>query len=337
MIDGVLKLRGAIHRGSVLNLLFAGIVSFAAMAAHAAFVTPPLQPPEVNGPSKAGPVKVSDPPADRSASCDAACLQGIAQTYLTALARRDYSMLQVAPNLLVTENAQVSRIGDGLWRVLEKLNLPASFFTDPVAGQVIALTTVEESAQQPFILMVRLKIEDRKIAEVETMLTADTDAGQHFRPDNIANFDPVTMAAVPMEQRLTREQLLAAGDAWWYDESKGVTAAADCHHWENADELPMFKCPAGNRRSPNSPSYSNRAIRHVIDVQRGLVITYLLSDNTPYLNPNPPDLERTPLFYRQPLTTYKVQIIKLKKDNVLAAHHVFMNYQAAGLRALFPR
>lgn len=332
MAGKTLKLHGA-----VLNSLFAGIVTLTVSAAHAAFVTPPLQPPEVNGASKTGPVKIPDPPADRSASCDAACLQGIAQTYLTALARRDYSALPVAPNLMVTENAQPSRIGDGVWRVLEKLNLPANFFTDPVAGQVIALTSIEESAKQPLILMVRLKIEDRKIAEVETMLTSDIDAGQHFRPDNIANFDPVTMAVVPVEQRLTRERLVAAGDAWWYDESKSVTVAADCHHWENADELLMFKCPVGNRRSPNSPAYSNRGIRHVIDVPRGLVITYLLSDNTPYLNPNPPDNERTPLFYRQPLTTYKVQIIKLKKDNVIAAHHVFMNYQSAGLRALFPR
>ena len=309
-----------------------------ALSAKAQVVTPPIQPPAVNGPSVIGPVKMAEPPADRSPSCDSSCLEGLARTYLAALGKRDYASLPTAPNLMVSENGQPSRIGDGLWRVLEKLNPATTFFADPVQGQVIALTTVEESAHQPFILLVRLKIEDRRIADVETMLTSDIDAGQHFHPDHIAGFDPTMMAALPAEQRPNRAEMLAAHDDWWYNQGKGLTASATCVHWENAEALPMFKCSPGSKRSVRSPSYAERAIRPVIvDPARGLVITFLLSDSTPYLNPDPPDAERTPLFYRQPLTTYKVDMIKMAKGNVLLAHHVFMNFQAAGLRALFPR
>jgi hypothetical protein len=318
---------------------FGAMALFTAATASAAFVTPPLAPPAVNGPNESGPVKVADPVADRTSSCDAACLQGVARGYLTALSRRDYSTLQVAPNLIVVENGQATRIGDNLWRVLEKLDLNATYFADAVQGQVIALTTVEESAHQPFILVVRLKIEDRKIAEVESMLTADIDAGQHFRPDNIANFDPTALAVLPAADRMTRAELQTAEDAWWYEAGAGLTAAADCHRAENADSpKEISKCGVGQRRSAGSPSYAFRAIRQpVIDVERGLVVTYLLTDTTPYLNPNPPDAERTPLFYRQPLTTIKVTVHKFSKGGVLRVDHNFMNYQAPGLRAYFPR
>ncbi|WP_313808353.1 hypothetical protein [Sphingobium sp.] len=327
-----------VHKGGRRYLL-AGAFKIMAISTMAyATVTPPIQPPAVNGPNTTGPVKLTDPSADRSSSCSETCLRAVADSYFKALEKRDYSKLTVAPNLIVTENGQASRIGDGLWRVLEKFNQPATYFFDPVAGQVIALTTIEESAHQPFILMVRLKVEERRIAEVETMLTSDIDAGQHFQPDNVARLDPVLTQTLPQQEQPSREELIGYSDAWWYDAGRGMTAGADCVHWENAEPLPMFKCPLGSRRSPTALSYANRALRNVvIDPRSGLIITYLLSDTTPYLNPNPPDFERTPLFYRQPLTTYKVQILKIAKGGVVHAHHVFMNYQAAGLRAIFEK
>jgi hypothetical protein len=55
----------------------------------------------------------------------------------------------------------------------------------------------------------------------------------------------------------------------------------------------------------------------------------------PYLNPNPPDYERTPLFYQRPLTLYLVQVAKFETGGKMSAHHVFMNAQEAGLPAMF--
>jgi hypothetical protein len=55
------------------------------------------------------------------------------------------------------------------------------------------------------------------------------------------------------------------------------------------------------------------------------------------LNPNPPDYERTPLFYQRPLTLYLVTVLKYEAGNKLTAQHIFMNAQAANVPAIFVR
>ena len=299
--------------------------------------TLPIQPVGT-GPNDRGPVKITEPPADRSAECSDECLTAIADLYLDALERRDYSALPVAANLEVTENAYPSRIGEGLWKVLEKLNDERSYLTDPVSGNVLVLTTVEESAGETLILLLRLKVEDRKIAEVETMLTSDLIAAQHFMPENVPAFDPVAMSVLPADQQPTREELLENAQRWYYDEGEGLTVSEACVHWENAEPLPQFNCSVGKHLGGRSLAMSVRGVRNpIVDPERGLVVTFLLEDTTPYINPDPPDHERTPLFYRNPMTFYQVQIAKFGKGGELLAHHVFMNAQGPGAPTIFFR
>jgi hypothetical protein len=52
------------------------------------------------------------------AACDKACLQGIADTYLAALAAHDPSKAPMAPNARFTEQAQPLPVGEGqLWKL----------------------------------------------------------------------------------------------------------------------------------------------------------------------------------------------------------------------------
>lgn len=320
------------------------LASLLPLFAFAAVLTPPLQAttgserlPTAED-KKTGPIAVPPPPEDRSKDCDAKCLTGMADRYMDALVRRDYKNLPIAPNLLVAENGHASRIGDGLWRVIEKLNPGKAYFPDPVAGQIVVVTTLEESAHQPFIFLLRLKIEDKLIAEVESMVTADVNAAQHFRPDNLVSFDPNTLATLPKEQRLTRAQLKEVASNVWYGSAinPSLTVADSCIHWENGDRLALFKCGTSQMLRVGGPAYTHRAIRHaVIDEERGVVITYVLHDTKPYLNPDPPDYERTPLFYQRPLTLYIVHIGKYQAGNKLLVDQVFMNAQEANMPAVF--
>ncbi|MGC4091981.1 MAG: hypothetical protein QM756_29670 [Polyangiaceae bacterium] len=310
----------------------------------AAVLTPPLQADTGSArlPStadnKSGPVTIGNPPEDRSKECDRSCLTQLADRYLQALARRDYKGLPVSPNLLVAENGHATRIGDGLWKVLEKLDAGRAYFVDPVAGQIVVITTLEESAHQPFIFVLRLKIEDRLIAEVESMVTADMNAAQHFRPDNLMQFDPVTLAVLPKEQRLTRTQLADVFNNVWYGTAltQPVTVDEGCIHWENGDRLALFKCGPSQALRPGGLSHTHRAVRRaLIDEERGVIITYVLKDTAPYLNPNPPDYERTPLFYQRPLTLYLMHLGKYSGGNKLLVDQAFMNAQEASMPAVF--
>jgi hypothetical protein len=121
----------------------------------------------------------------------------------------------------------------------------------------------------------------------------------------------------------------------WYGGAAPLTASEDCVHWENGDRLALFKCSTSRVSRPGGLSTS-RAVRHVVfDEGKGIVVSYALQDAVPYLNPNPPDYERTPLFYQRPLTLYVVQFAKIETGNKLTAHQVFMNAQEAGLPAVF--
>lgn len=50
------------------------------------------------------------------ASCDRACLTGVAGAYLAALVAHDPSRAPMAPNDRFTEQAQVLPVGEGLWK-----------------------------------------------------------------------------------------------------------------------------------------------------------------------------------------------------------------------------
>jgi len=334
----VLKLTRAACLGSVL---VASILSSWPVSAQ--FYERPLIQKGVTGTdqeptgnrNQRSPAKAPNPPSDYSSQCDAKCLTDIADQYFAALVKRDFTGLPTAPNLLVAENSHATRIGAGVWKVLEKLNDDRTYITDPVSGQVLALTAFEMSANQPLIYIVRFKVENRLIAEIESMVTQDLNAAQHFRPDNMVNFDPVALSIVPQDQRATRQELLAMADSMWTGRGEKITASDNCIHWENADRLNRFRCGA-NEVAPNPLAHTHRNIRHeLVDPERGLVVTFALKDTAPYLNPDPPDDERTPIFYQHPLTLYFVAINKYEKGNKLTTEHNFMNAQEANLSAVF--
>lgn len=339
-----MKRQGAPASRKICAYGFVLLAASLPLLSAAAVLTPPLQATTGSerlptaADNKTGPVAAPKPSEDRSKECDANCLTGLADRYLDALVRRDYKGLPVAPNLLVSENGHATRIGEGLWKVLEKLSPGKAYITDPVAGQVLVITTLEESAHQPFIYLLRLKVENKLIAEVESMVTADVNAAQHFRPDNLVNFDATTLAVLPQEKRLTRAQLIEVFNNSWYGDAlnPAITVDESCTHWENGDRLVLFKCAPTQQLHPGGLAHTHRAIRRaLVDEERGLVVSYVLKDTTPYLNPNPPDYERTPLFYQRPLTLYLVHIGKYAAGNKLLADQVFMNAQEANMPAVF--
>ena len=63
------------------------------------------------------------------------------------------------------------KLGDALWGTISAMGTYKVYFADPQAGQVGFEGTIRENGT-PAILVIRLKVEDRKIAEVETIVRA---------------------------------------------------------------------------------------------------------------------------------------------------------------------
>jgi hypothetical protein len=110
-------------------------------------------------------------------SCDRTCLEAFVDRYLEALVAHDAFSLPLAPSVVVSENTQRLPIGDGLWNTATGLGEYKLYVSDPDAGQVGFFGTVLENGG-PVGLTLRLKIDNRRISEIETLVVRDADAAK---------------------------------------------------------------------------------------------------------------------------------------------------------------
>ncbi|HTY92547.1 MAG TPA: hypothetical protein VMC02_01585 [Steroidobacteraceae bacterium] len=136
------------------------------------------------------------------ASCDRACLKGFIDAYVAALAHHDPSRLPLAAHVRFTENGAQVPLGEALWVTFTKPLGYRHYFADPATGQVAAFITLMEN-DYPDYMMLRLRVQDHRISEIETILTRNTP-----RALTMPDFDPMWEEAEPAGQRLTRAQLI---------------------------------------------------------------------------------------------------------------------------------
>ena len=145
--------------------------------------------------------------------CDGPCLKGFVDTYITALAARDTKRLPVADGVKYTENGRVLDLGEGFWHTAGAPLRYRDYLLDPDTGQAAALTALKEYdgvAQ----LAVRLKIVDRKIAEIETLVARVGDQ-RWFAPDKLEHLSDVFAQPVAKSERASRTELVAAATAYF--------------------------------------------------------------------------------------------------------------------------
>ena len=189
-----------------------------------------------------GATRAAEPPP----ACDRACLSGMLDAYLAALKAHDPSSLPLAPGVKFTENGVPLAVGDGLWNTIDALGDYKLPFIDPEDGQAGLYGVVFEDGK-PAQLMVRLKVEDGKISQIETIV---------LRPQENNGFgQPLAMkpraafyADVPPDQRLTRIQLRAMANAYFdtLQQNNGTVFApfaADCDRIESGVETTNNTAP----------------------------------------------------------------------------------------------
>ncbi|MEO5922404.1 MAG: hypothetical protein ABIR70_01110 [Bryobacteraceae bacterium] len=146
--------------------------------------------------------------------CERVCLEAFVTQYLEALVAHNPFGLPLASRVKFTENDQVLDLGDGLWNVTTGIGKYKSMVSDPQSQQVGFLGTVLAN-DRPTTLALRLKLENRKISEIETLVNVSNPpvptAGAAAL-DALA-LDPLWLQAET--QRSTREQLIAAANTYF--------------------------------------------------------------------------------------------------------------------------
>src|SRR5262245_56067615 len=108
--------------------------------------------------------------AVQSSNCDRECLRGFITDYLNALITHTPQKLLLASSVRFTEDAKSLPLGEGLWKGASKLRSYRQDFLDVREGQAASHVILEENGA-PIMLALRLKIVDKKITEIETMVT----------------------------------------------------------------------------------------------------------------------------------------------------------------------
>jgi hypothetical protein len=226
------------------------IVLSCGIAAAVCFGVLLAQPPRP-GPPGNGKEKGPEP-------CERACLEGFVNQYLDALVAHNIFGLPLASHVKFTENAQVLDLGDGLWNVTTGVGKYKLIVSDPQSQQVAFLGTVLAN-ERPTTLALRLKLENRKISEIETLVTVSNPPGGPGGPggakgapkgpppapagatalDAMGAPDAVFTTA-EMEKR-TRDQLIAAANAYYDAMERGGSDAVafdpQCNRVENGVQV----------------------------------------------------------------------------------------------------
>jgi len=141
------------------------------------------------------------------AACDRECLRGFVTQYLDAMVAHNPKALPLASSARFTENTKTMPLGEGLWKNASKLRTYRLDFLDVRDGQAASHVIVEEGAN-PVMLALRLKIVNKQITEIETMVTRTMPEGAIFDVENLKTARPEMNVVPEKSQLMSREEAI---------------------------------------------------------------------------------------------------------------------------------
>jgi len=145
--------------------------------------------------------------ATAAAACDRDCLRGFVTQYLEAMIQHNPKALPLAPTARFTEDTKTMPLGEGLWRGASKVRAYRQDFLDVREGVAASHVVVEENGT-PVMLALRLKIENKKITEVETMVTRSKAEGAIWDIEKLTTPHAAMTVEPDASQKMSRSELI---------------------------------------------------------------------------------------------------------------------------------
>jgi hypothetical protein len=199
--------------------------------------------------------------AKAAAACDESCLKGFMDTYLDALNRHDPSLVPTAPHYRYTENAAQIPLGEALWVTFNSFGKYRHDVADPETGGIATFVSLVENHEFPFpdLLAVRLKVVNRKITEIETVVDRHARAAANLPPQD-PGWMEIMERVEPESTRISRAALkqgaLAYMRAITFHDGSLAPFAKSCIRLENGGVTalgPDDKAPVPELKMPPSP------------------------------------------------------------------------------------
>jgi hypothetical protein len=211
-------------------------------------------------------------------TCDRKCLHAMVDQFFDAMISHCSCCGPLADNVKYTENGQVVKPGEGLWRTLSVRGAYRVYLSDPVTGQAGYYGDINEKGLLG-MLALRLKVQAHRITEIEAIVVREqlrpglgkADAGlaentagimtprmlDELQPKGFVRADPLLQQIVPPASRVPRTQLIALTDRYFdaFAQAKGTMVPFDerCARRENG--IPATGNPDGPVVDPAQPAF----------------------------------------------------------------------------------
>ncbi len=249
-------------------------------------------------------------------ACTRADLKGFIDKYFTSIKAHDLSGLPLASDVKFTENGVELAVGTGFWKTAGKVllrrdlidTLKCGTHTVAVIEEKIDPETVgeamgmgipgtkpkplpEKGTPRPILFGVRLKVENQKISEIETIIARENEFA--FNADGLlATKDQDWESILPREQRSSRLAMIAAADDYFdmfaMEPNVRSPFADVCDRWENGTQTTLggiFTLPGEDGKktemhahdcTPKGLVISNHGKRRfLVDVEAGVVVAFV--------------------------------------------------------------
>ncbi len=165
--------------------------------------------------------------------CDRACLIGITDQYLAALAAHDPSQVPLSRDIGFVENLKRMKPGEGLWQHVTAGPTTFKIYIPDEDMQEAAWVGVLQVDGKPAEMALRLKVKDGKITEAEHLYAAANERAMA----NLKTPRPGLVSEIPASERLPHDELMRIGIQYYdaLDDNDGskMPFAADCERHEN--------------------------------------------------------------------------------------------------------
>jgi hypothetical protein len=146
-------------------------------------------------------------------ACDRACLTGFVDAYFAALVANDARKLPQAARARITENSTEKKLADTFWQSAEG----TAYRFDIVnvqRGDTGTEAVVRNADGTKTMFMVRLKIQNGAITEIETIKANQGDADRLWGPDQLTKTAPFELS-IRESERDSYYDLIGAAESYW--------------------------------------------------------------------------------------------------------------------------
>jgi len=216
-----------------------------------------------------------------AATCTRADLTRVVDSYFKVVETHNMSALPTTAKLRITENGQDMQPGEGLLKSGGKTLLRRDVIDTERCAMVSEAVTEEtiDGALTQAVMAVRLKVEDGKVSEIETLVTREKEQKTFYNPKALlATADQDWKTPLPVAARKDRAYMNDVANKYFsaFTKDKVVDGpyAEVCHRWEGG-----LQTTAKNGKC--SPQGTGLFINHthrrfpVTDLEKGITAGFM--------------------------------------------------------------